>query len=103
MKEINICTLCVCVPVTLSSGIAYIWQIHVQIQFQNRILNSETHRPISLSWLTLAGNNLMASTSPILGELTDKWRNKAELDFSSFELQKSFHLHHTSFKDSYLK
>ena len=36
-------------------------------------------------------------------ELTDKWSNKTDLDYTSFELQKSFHLHHASFKDCYLK
>ena len=46
---------------------------------------------------------ILRKGNQILGELTDKWRNKTELEFSNFELQKSFHLHHTSFKDCYLK
>ena len=46
---------------------------------------------------------ILPKGNQILGELTDKWRNKTELEFSNFKLQKSFHLHHTSFKDCYLK
>ena len=46
---------------------------------------------------------LLPKGNQILGELSDKWVTKTELEFSNFELQKSFQLHHASFKDCYLK
>ena len=65
--------------------------------FLNSILSADIKGLSNLYKLILPKGN------QIIGELTDKWSNRAELDFSSFELQKSFHLHHTSFKDCYLK
>ena len=63
----------------------------------NTILSADLKGVANLYKLLLPNGN------QILGELTDKWSNKADLEFTSFELQKSFHLHHTSFKDCYLQ
>ena len=46
---------------------------------------------------------ILPKGNQIIGESTDKWLKKTELEFSSFDLQKSSHLHHTSLKDCYLK
>ena len=65
--------------------------------FLNSILSVDIKGESNLYKLLLPKGN------QILGELSDKWVTKTELEFSNFELQKSFQLHHASFKDCYLK
>ena len=39
----------------------------------------------------------------ILGELSTKWEEKTLLNYSTFDISRSFLTHHTLFKDCYLK
>ena len=65
--------------------------------FLNTILSIDIKGVSNLYRQILPKGNL------VIGELTDKWLKKTEIEFSSFDLQKSFYLHHTLFKDCYLK